>query len=166
VKQDYHLSLCPNFRGHLCPSNVALDRKAITSSAVLSLTVVTMDQVGYDAPSFQQRQRNDMGRKQGWRRNEEEDEYRRTLLLHARKGDSKAKAELMEKFGMRVYSDTERSNMPTYYDSGRKGSPPSLTSTSNRKSIQTNSPGSQRTSKDRAQPKKRTKSTGKLKGKS
>jgi hypothetical protein len=133
---------------------------------VLSLTVVTMDQVGYDAPSFQQRQRNDMGRKQGWRRNEEEDEYRRTLLLHARKGDSKAKAELMEKFGMRVYSDTERSNMPTYYDSGRKGSPPSLTSTSNRKSIQTNSPGSQRTSKDRAQPKKRTKSTGKLKGKS
>jgi hypothetical protein len=107
-----------------------------------------------------------MARKQGWRRKEEEDEYRSKLLLRARVGDLEAQHELMQKFGMRVYSDTERSNMPTYYDSGRKGSPPSLTSTSNRKSIQANSPGSQRTSKDRAQPKKRTKSTGKLKGKS
>jgi hypothetical protein len=53
-----------------------------------------------------------MGKKHGWRRNEEEDEYRRTLLLRARKGDSKAKAELMEKFGMRVYSDTERTCQP------------------------------------------------------
>ena len=59
---------------------------------------------------------------------EEEDEYRRKLLLRARKGDLEAEHELMKKYGMRVYSDTERSKMPTYYDSGKKGSPPSLTS--------------------------------------
>lgn len=111
------------------------------------------------------RERNDMGKKQGWHRNEEEDEYRRQLLLRARKGDSKAQAELMEKFGMRVYSDTERTNMPTYYDSGRKGSPPSRTSTSKRKSIAANSPASQRTVKPTAQPKKYIKSMPKPKGK-
>jgi hypothetical protein len=96
--------------------------------------------------------------------NEEEDEYRRTLLLHARKGDSRAQAELMKKFGMRVYSDTERSHMPTYYDSGKKGSPPSLKANSNPKSIQANSPASQRTAKISARPKKHTKSTPKPKG--
>jgi hypothetical protein len=57
----------------------------------------------------------------------EEDDYRRKLLLLARKGDSQAQGQLMEKYGMRVYSDTERAKMPTYYDSGRKGSAPSLT---------------------------------------
>ena len=115
--------------------------------------------------SVAQRWRNDMARKQGWRRNDAEDEYRRTLLVRARQGDLPAQHELMQKFGMRVYSDTERSNMPTYYDSGRKGSPPSLTSTSNRKSIQANSPASQRTTKTRAQPKKHTNSTTKPKKK-
>jgi len=94
-----------------------------------------------------------------------EDEYRRMLLLRARKGDSNAQAELMKKFGMRLYSDSERSNMPTYYDSGRKGSPPSLTSTSNRKSIQANSLGSQRKARTKAQPKKHNKSTARPKGK-
>jgi hypothetical protein len=48
--------------------------------------------------------------------------------MRARKGDLEAEHELMTKYGMRVYSDTERSKMPTYYDSGKKGSPPSLTS--------------------------------------
>ena len=105
-----------------------------------------------------------MVRKQWGLQNEEEEEYRRKLLLRARKGDSKAQAELMEKFGMRVYSDTERLNMPTYYDSGKKGSPPSLTLTSNRKSIQANSPASQGKAKSSAQPKKHTKSTAKPKG--
>jgi len=56
----------------------------------------------------------------------EEDDYRRNLLLLARQGDSEAQAQLMEKYGMRVYSDTERAKMPAYYDSGRKGSAPSL----------------------------------------
>jgi hypothetical protein len=106
-----------------------------------------------------------MARKQGWRRNEEEDEYRRKLLLRARKGDSEAQAELIAKFGMRVYSDTERSNMPTYYDSGKKGSPPSLTSTSNRKLIPATSTPSQGREKTRAQPKQHTKSTAKRKTK-
>ena len=40
-------------------------------------------------------------RKQWGLQNEEEEEYRRKLLLRARKGDLKAQAELMEKFGMR-----------------------------------------------------------------
>lgn len=58
---------------------------------------------------------------------EEEDEYRRKLLLRARKGDLEAQHELMKRYGMRVYTDAERSKMPTYYDSGKRGSPPSLT---------------------------------------
>ena len=107
-----------------------------------------------------------MTRKQGWRRNEAEDEYRRKLLVRARKGDSKAQAELMEKFGMRVYSDTERSNMPTYYDSGKKGSPPSLISTSNRTSIQANSAASLGKGKNSDQPKKHAKTTAKPKRRS
>jgi hypothetical protein len=64
---------------------------------------------------------------------EEEDEYRRKLLLLARKGDLEAQHELMKRYGMRVYSDTERSKMPTYYDSGKRGSPPSLTSNLSRR---------------------------------
>ena len=127
--------------------------------------VVTTELVGYDVPSFQKRRRKGVVRKQWGLQNEQEEEYRRKLLLRARKGDSKAQAELIEKFGMRVYSDTERSNMPTYYDSGRKGSPPSLTSASNRKSIQANNPASRGKAKARAQPKKHTKSTAKPKGK-
>ena len=106
-----------------------------------------------------------MVRKQWGLQNEEEEEYRRKLLLWARKGNSEAQAELIAKFGMRVYSDTERSNMPTYYDSGKKGSPPSLTSTSNRKSIPANSSASQGKAKTRAQTKKQAKTTGKAKGK-
>jgi hypothetical protein len=123
-----------------------------------------MDHVGYDAPAFHQRARKDMARKQGWRRKEEEDEYRSKLLLRARVGNLEAQQELMQKFGMRVYSDTERSNMPTYYDSGRKGSPPSLTSTSNRKSPATRTP-SQGKATARTQPKKQTKATAKPKRK-
>jgi hypothetical protein len=121
--------------------------------------------VGYDAPSFHQRGSKDMARMQGWHRKEEEDEYRRKLLSRARKGDSKAQAELMEKFGMLVYSDSERSNMPTYYDSGRKGSAPSLIFTSTRKSIQANSATSQGKAKTTAQLKKRNKSIAKAKEK-
>ena len=106
-----------------------------------------------------------MVRKQWGLQNEEEEEYRAcNYCCGLEKGDSKAQAELMEKFGMRVYSDTERLNMPTYYDSGKKGSPPSLTLTSNRKSIQANSPASQGKAKSSAQPKKHTKSTAKPKG--
>jgi hypothetical protein len=71
----------------------------------------------------------------------------------------------MEKFGMRVYSDTERSNMPTYYDSGRKGSPPSLTSISNRKSIPATSTPSQGKAKTRARPMKQSQTTAKQKRK-
>ena len=61
---------------------------------------------------------------------EKEEQERRKLLSRARSGDRKAQEHLMQKYGMRVYSDTERSNMPTYYDSGKKGSPPSLAFTS------------------------------------
>ena len=102
-------------------------------------------------------------RKQWGLQNEEEEEYRRKLLLRARKGDLKAQAELMEKFGMRVYSDTERSHMPTYYDSGKKGSPPFFISISTRKPIQANSPASQGKRKTTAQPKKHTKTRAKPK---
>ena len=56
-----------------------------------------------------------------------EGESRRKLLLHARNVDLKAQRELMDKYGMRVYSETERSELPNYYDSGKKGHPPPLT---------------------------------------
>jgi hypothetical protein len=137
--------------------------KSVGSELRAFATVVRMDHVRYDAPSFHQRGSKVMARMQGWHRNEEEDEYRRKLLLRARKGDLKAQAELMEKFGMRVYSDTERSNMPTYYDSGKKGSPPSFISISTRKPIQANSPASQGKRKTTAQPKKHTKTRAKPK---
>jgi hypothetical protein len=84
---------------------------------------------------------------------EEEDEYRRKLLLRARKGDLEAEHELMTKYGMRVYSDTERSKMPTYYDSGKKGSPPSLAKRA----------ASQGKAKSTPEPKKRPKTTAKAK---
>src|SRR5688572_28423783 len=93
------------------------------------------------------------------RSREEEDEYRRKLLLLARKGNVEAEHELMTKYGMRVYSDTERSDMPTYYDSGKKGSPPSLTNAS-RASFQANSAASQGKAKSTATPKRRSKATG------
>ena len=92
---------------------------------------------------------------------EEEDEYRRKLLLRARKGDLEAEHELMKKYGMRVYSDTERSEMPTYYDSGKKGSPPSLTYDSTRASIQAKSAASQGKAKGAPEAKKRLKISAK-----
>ena len=94
---------------------------------------------------------------------EEEDEYRRKLLLRARKGDLEAEHELMTKYGMRVYSDTERSKMPTYYDSGKKGSPPSLTSDSARASVRPKRAASQGKAKSTPEPKKRPKTTAKAK---
>lgn len=100
-------------------------------------------------------------RKEWGLKNEEEEEYRRNLLLRSRKGDKKAQAELMERYGMRVYSDTERSKMPTYYDSGKKGSPPSLT----RESVQADRAASQGKAKTRAGPKKRLRATAKAKKK-
>ena len=97
-----------------------------------------------------------MVRKQ-WRvGQDEEDEYRRKLLLRARKGDFKAQTELMQKYGMRVYSDAERSKMPSYYDSGRKGSAPSLTPNRTRESTQ---------AERKAETKKVTKTTAKAKKK-
>jgi hypothetical protein len=77
-----------------------------------------------------------MAEKQWGLRKEEEDEYRRKLLVAARKGDVEAENELMTKYGMRVYSDAERSKMPTYHDSGKKGSPPSRISSSTRASAE------------------------------
>ena len=50
-------------------------------------TVVTTELVGYDVPSFQYRRRKGVVRKQWGLQNEEEEEYRRKLLLRARKGD-------------------------------------------------------------------------------
>ena len=95
-----------------------------------------------------------MGKEWGLR-SEKEDEYRRKLLLRARKGDENSQAELMEKYGMRVYSDIERAKMPTYYDSGRRGSAPSLISN------RANSTPSQAKGKTRAQRQKPTKTTPK-----
>ena len=69
-----------------------------------------------------------MAGKQWGTTREKEDESRRKLLLQARNGDLKAQRKLIEKYGMRVYSETERSELPTYYDSGKEGHPPSLTS--------------------------------------
>ena len=60
-----------------------------------------------------------MPTKDGDMTQEEEEEYRRKILLGARKGDVKAQHELMEKYHMRVYSDGERAKLPTYYDQGR-----------------------------------------------
>lgn len=96
-------------------------------------------------------------RKQWGLQNEEEEEYRRKLLLRARKGDVKAQAELMEKFGMRVYSDTERSKMPSYYDSGKKGSPPSLASNGGRTSTRAKGTPPQGPAKTSAEAKNRAK---------
>jgi hypothetical protein len=98
-------------------------------------------------------------------RKEEEDEYRRKLLLRARKGDLEAEHELMQKYGMRVYSDTERSKMPTYYDSGKRGSPPSLTSDSTRATVQAKSAALPGKAKSTTKPKKRPTTTAKMKKK-
>jgi hypothetical protein len=104
-------------------------------------------------------------RKQWGLQNEEEEEYRRKLLLRAKKGDVKAQAELMEKFAMRVYSDTERSKMPSYYDSGKKGSPPSLTSNNGRTSTRAKSTPSQGMAKRSAEAKNRAKMAAQAKKK-
>ena len=37
-----------------------------------------------------------------------EDEYRRTLLARATKGDAQAKKELMETYSVRIYSEKEK----------------------------------------------------------
>jgi hypothetical protein len=92
---------------------------------------------------------------------EDEEEYRRNLLLRARKGDQEAQVELMTKYGMRVYSDSERSKMPIYYDSGKRGSPPSLTSNSPRKATSARSVPTQVKAKAKAKPKKVAKTTAK-----
>jgi len=68
-----------------------------------------------------------MAGKQWGTTREKEDESRRKMLLQARNGDLKAQRKLMDKYGMRVYSETERSELPNYYDSGKKGLPPSPT---------------------------------------
>ena len=104
-----------------------------------------------------------MAGKQWGTTQEQEDEHRRRLLSQARKGDLKAQDELMKKYGMRVYSDRERSKMPTYYDSGKKGAPPSLASHSTRLPAKANSAASQSKAKTRTAPKKRLKSTPKAK---
>jgi hypothetical protein len=107
------------------------------------------------------RARKAMANKMWGLRKEKEDEYRSKLLLRARTGDVEAEHELMKKYGMRVYSDTERSKMPTYYDSGKKGSPPSLTSDSARASVQPKRVASQGKAKSIPEPKKRPKITAK-----
>ena len=43
-----------------------------------------------------------------------EDEYRRTLLARATKGDAQAKKELMETYSVRIYSEKEKAGL--YYD--------------------------------------------------
>jgi hypothetical protein len=95
---------------------------------------------------------------------EEEDEYRRKLLVRARKGDVEAEHELMTKYGMRVYSDTERSKMPAYYDSGKKGSAPSLTSKPTREAPSENTLPPQKNAKAKV-AKQGAKAIGKTKGK-
>jgi len=92
---------------------------------------------------------------------EEEDEYRRKLLLSARKGDLEAQHELMKRYGMRVYSDTERSKMPTYYDSGKRGSPSSLTSNPPREATSGKSLPPQGNAKIKAETKQGVKTTAK-----
>ena len=104
-----------------------------------------------------------MAGKQWGTTREQEDEHRRRLLSQARKGDLKAQDELMKKYGMRVYSDRERSKMPTYYDSGKKGSPPSLASHSTRLPAKANSAASQSKAKTQTKPKTRLKTTPKVK---
>ena len=71
----------------------------------------------------------------------------------------------MQKYGMRVYSDTERSKMPTYYDSGKRGSPPSLTSDSTRAPVKAKSAPSPGKAKSTTKPKNRPTTTAKMKKK-
>ncbi len=42
---------------------------------------------------------------------EEEEEYRRKLMMRARKGDAKAQDELMSTYGVRLYSERERAQL-------------------------------------------------------
>lgn len=64
---------------------------------------------------------------------EEEEAYRRKLFIRAGKGDLKAKDELMQTYNVRVYSESERSQLPAYHDSRKKGTPPSFKSNSAKK---------------------------------
>ena len=50
---------------------------------------------------------------------EEEDLHRRTLFRKARKGDEKAKQELQEIYGVRLWSEKERAGL--VYDTPKRG---------------------------------------------
>lgn len=47
---------------------------------------------------------------------DEEVLYRQKLLARARKGDPKAKDELMVTYNVRLYSEREREKLPTYHN--------------------------------------------------
>jgi hypothetical protein len=57
---------------------------------------------------------------------EEEDLHRQTLFRKARKGDEKAKQELQETYGVRLWSEQERSKL--VYDTPKRGTRKSLKS--------------------------------------
>lgn len=50
---------------------------------------------------------------------EEEDEHRQVLLRKARKGDEKARLELQEDYGVRLWSEKERAKL--VYDNTKRG---------------------------------------------
>lgn len=50
---------------------------------------------------------------------EEEDQHRQLLFRKARKGDEKAKQELQEAYGVRLWSEQERAKL--VYDSPQRG---------------------------------------------
>lgn len=50
---------------------------------------------------------------------EEEDLHRRTLFRKARKGDEKAKQELQDVYGVRLWSEQERAGL--VYDTPKRG---------------------------------------------
>ena len=52
-----------------------------------------------------------MGEKWSSLNQEEEAKYRQTLLRKARKGDEKAKEELLRLYGVRVWSEKERAKL-------------------------------------------------------
>lgn len=59
-----------------------------------------------------------MGEK--WSMNqEEEDQHRQTLFRKARKGDEKAKQELQNVYGVRLWSEKERATL--VYDTPKRG---------------------------------------------
>ncbi|MDK2743403.1 MAG: hypothetical protein H8K03_00865 [Nitrospira sp.] len=50
---------------------------------------------------------------------EEEDEHRQSLFRKARKGDDKARLELQEDYGVRLWSEKERAKL--VYDNTKRG---------------------------------------------